>query len=92
MPDRFYSGDICEQFYARDGEFISLVPVFVGYIESDQQVRLNNEHSEFRWVSFEEASALLPFFGQRKVLEHIREAFVENEPTEWLRIQSPPAL
>ena len=92
VPARFYSGDICEQFYEHDEECISLVPVFVGYIESNQQVRLNDEHSEFRWVSFEEASMMLPFSGQRKVLEHIREAFVEDEPTEWLRIQSPPVL
>ena len=88
VPDRFYSGDICEQFYEHDQECISLVPVFVGFMETEQEVRLNHEHTEYCWVTIDEAMELVPFSGQRKVLEHIRRNFVETEPTEWLRIRT----
>ena len=88
VPDRFYSGDVCEQFYDQERECINLIPVFVGYVESNQQVRLNHEHSESRWVSFEEASTMLPSSGQRKVLADIWEVFVENQPPAWLRIEA----
>ena len=88
VPDRFYSGDICEQFYEHDRECISLVPVFVGFIETEQEVRLNDEHSEYRWATFDEAVVMVPFSGQRRVLKHIRRDFVEIEPTEWLRIET----
>ena len=34
-PNRFYSADICEQFYEADRNAISLLPVFVGYAPQD---------------------------------------------------------
>jgi len=88
VPDRFYSADFCEQFYEPDRECVSLVPVFVGYVGPDARVVINKEHSEFRWMNFEEADRVLPFAGQRKMLEHVRKEFVERPPTEWLRIRT----
>ena len=40
-PDRFYSGDICEQFYNAFADVITLIPVFVAYIDRNCQIRLN---------------------------------------------------
>ncbi|WP_336169133.1 NUDIX hydrolase [Ensifer sp. MJa1] len=85
--DRFYSADICEQFYEADRNAISLLPVFVGYARDGATVRLNAEHSDFRWVSFDEAIRMVPFAGQRKVLKHIRDEFIDNEPNPWLLIE-----
>lgn len=72
-PSRFYSADICEQFYEADRDAISLLPVFVGYVPSGATVRLNAEHSDFSWVPFDQAERMVPFAGQRKVLRHIQE-------------------
>ncbi len=83
---RLYSADICEQFYEADKDHISILPVFVGYPAPGQEVRLNHEHSDFRWMSFEEAKAAVPFGGQRRVLAQIEEDFVRSEPTPWLLI------
>ncbi|WDZ77511.1 NUDIX domain-containing protein [Ensifer adhaerens] len=85
--ERFYSADICEQFYEADRNSISLLPVFVGYAPPDASVQLNAEHSEFRWVGFDEALRMVPFAGQRKVLRHIRDEFADNTPNPWLLIQ-----
>ena len=65
---RLYSADICEQFYESDRDTISLLPVFVGFVEPKSTVVINHEHSEFRWVSFDEALTMVPFAGQRHVL------------------------
>ncbi|NVD38102.1 NUDIX domain-containing protein [Ensifer sp. HO-A22] len=86
-PTRFYSADICEQFYEADRNAISLLPVFVGYVHSTAIVTLNAEHSDFRWPTFDEAVRLVPFAGQRKVLRHIQEEFVDREPSAWLQIR-----
>ncbi|WP_077962086.1 NUDIX hydrolase [Ensifer adhaerens] len=85
--DRFYSADICEQFYEADRNAISLLPVFVGFAPKDAAVRLNAEHSDFRWVNFDEAIRMVPFAGQRKVLKHVRDEFVDNQPNPWLLIR-----
>ncbi|MGK9167240.1 NUDIX domain-containing protein [Inquilinus limosus] len=83
---RLYSADICEQFYEADRDAISLLPVFVGFAPPDAAVRLNPEHSEFRWVGFDEAIEMVPFAGQRHVLRHVQREFIDREPSRWLLI------
>ncbi|MFE0757513.1 NUDIX domain-containing protein [Inquilinus sp. NPDC058860] len=84
--EQLYSADICEQFYEADRDAISLLPVFVGFARQEAEVRLNAEHSEARWVSFAEASGMVPFAGQRNVLRHIESEFVAREPNRWLLV------
>ena len=86
VPERLYSANILEQFYEADRECISLIPVFVGFINSDQNVELNDEHSEYAWLTFREAEERLPFAGQRAVLRHVEREFVRRAPNELLRI------
>ncbi len=83
-----YSADICEQFYEADRDAITLTPVFVAYAAPDCRVRLNDEHSEFRWMTFEEAASLLPFSGQRSTLEHIKREFADRKPNPLLEIRA----
>jgi dATP pyrophosphohydrolase len=84
--EKLYSADICEQFYEADRDSISLLPVFVGYAQPEAIVRLNPEHSEFRWVAFDKAAEMVPFAGQRHVLAHVRREFIERKPSHWLLI------
>ncbi len=85
-PERFYSANVCEQFYEVEQECINLVPVFVGFVHADQQVELNWEHSEYRWMTFEEAEGHLLFPGQREMVRYIEREFIDREPYEFLRI------
>lgn len=86
MLERLYSADICEQFYEAERDAISLLPVFVGIAAPDAAVRLNPEHSEFRWAGFDEVAGMVPFAGQRHVLRHVEQEFVAREPSRWLLI------
>jgi hypothetical protein len=63
-----------------------VVPVFVAYVDSSQAVRLNSEHSEFRWVTIAEAQALVPFGGQRRVYEEVQREFIDRRPSPWHEI------
>lgn len=86
---RLYSADICEQFYEADRDAISLLPVFVGFAEPTATVLLNAEHSEFRWVAFDQAVGMVPFAGQRNVLRHAQREFIDRKPSRWLLIHPP---
>lgn len=90
VPRRLYSADVCEQFYDISQDRIEIVPVFVAFVDDGQEVRLNDEHTEYRWVSFREAAQLLPFAGQRSVLTLIRQEFIDSKPNEHLRIKLAP--
>lgn len=85
--DRLYSADICEQFYEADRNAISMLPVFVGFVDAEAAVVINDEHSEFRWLPFETALGMVPFAGQRHVLKHVHAEFVQREPIRHLLIR-----
>lgn len=85
-PNALYSADTCEQFYETDRDAITIAPVFVAFIDNTAEVLLNHEHSEFRWVSFEEAAELVAFGGQRRVLRWIEDEFIERTPSKHLLI------
>ena len=86
VPSRLYSADLCEQFYEIGTDSIWVAPIFVAYVDSDATVRLNEEHSEYCWVSIDRAVELLPFPGQKTMLMHIRHWFVKREPSRLLEI------
>jgi len=38
--------------------FIYIAPVFVGFVEGEQDVVLNQEHTAYQWLSFQEAKEI----------------------------------
>ena len=84
-PDRFYYADICEQCYDANVDCVCVIPVFVAFVDSEQAVVLNEEHSDYRWASFDEAQALLPFASRQVVLRHIEREFIRRPSNEALR-------
>ncbi|CAM5471214.1 hypothetical protein [Rhodanobacter lindaniclasticus] len=85
-PQGFWASSFCEQIYLAATDTVEIVPAFVARLAGDAQVHLNGEHSTFRWVTLDEAAALLPFGSQRDLLAHVRREFVEREPSPFLRL------
>jgi len=85
-PATLHATSFCEQFYLAQDDGIELVPAFVARVADDAALRLNGEHSAFRWATLEEANGLLPFGSQRDLLAHVRREFVEREPSPFLRV------
>ena len=81
-----YSADVCEQFYQIEKDSIWMAPVFVGFLERDSRVIINEEHSEYRWCNMEEAVSLLTYPGAGQILETVHRQFVERAPSPYLRI------
>lgn len=84
VPLRLYSADYCEQFYEASSASICIVPAFVAFVDPDVTITLNAEHSAFQWVTISRAIDLVPFGGQRRLFEHVRENFIRRAPTRWL--------
>lgn len=87
VPERFYSADSVELFYAADRNCIELSPVFVALVNASAQVRLSKEHSAFRWVSRAQAKRMVLFSNQRRDIEQIEREFIRKRPCDFLRIQ-----
>ena len=91
VPDRFYSADILEQFYRPDIDCVVLVPMFVGFLEADREVRLSWEHDAVEWIGVEEADRYLLFENERLAIRDIECRFVQEAPNELLRIDTDRA-
>lgn len=83
---RLYSADFTEQFYEPAKNHVTIIPAFVAYVDPDQEVRLNAEHSEYRWVTFDEARELVAFAGIRRLYDAVEQEFVRQRPAQWLAI------
>ena len=86
IPDRLYSANEVELFYEVSQNCTNVAPVFIGFIDSHQAVELSSEHSEYKWVTCEEAVQLLTFVHQKKTIEIIEATFVRQKPLEFLKI------
>lgn len=84
--DRLYSADYIEQFYDIPTNRITLVPVFVAYLQGPCEVLLNNEHSHYQWCTLNEAKALTPFSNQHAAYNHEWSNFVVRTPSKHLKI------
>lgn len=73
-----FNAQFLEQFYEASVNVIQLIPVFVVMCPPEQEVVLNEEHTEYKWCSLEEALELAPFPNQHAVFKHVWSYFVEK--------------
>ena len=83
-----YTSNKLDQFYSPHEDYIYMAPVFVGYVNDDQKVNLNYEHSEYKWLSFNEAIEQVTLPGNDEVLTFIEKHFVKNTPSKLLRVRN----
>jgi dATP pyrophosphohydrolase len=81
-----YSSNKFDQFYDSQENYIYIAPVFVGYVDDSEEVMINFEHKDFKWMTFYEAKKKVVLPGNDEVLEHIEKHFVKNHPVKWLRV------
>lgn len=67
-----FVADCVNRFYDPHSDCVNLVPIF-GIEVVSSQVNLSNEHSEFRWVTLEQAVSLLTWKDQKHALRTVNE-------------------
>jgi dihydroneopterin triphosphate diphosphatase len=85
-PKHFYQASYVNRFYLAYTDEVVLSPVFAAEVDASAQVRLSAEHTDFAWVSYEEALRRFAWPGQRKALAVIREQFILGQPFDPSRI------
>lgn len=81
-----YSANQFDQIFSPKENYIYIAPVFVGFVEEEQPVILNDEHSEYQWFPFEEAKEVISLPGNEEVLQSIENNFVKKKPLIHLKI------
>lgn len=76
---RLWAVPFTNNFYEASKDRVNIIPVFAAEVLS-QEVVLSREHNEFRWVTFEEASELLPWPAQIEGLRIVHEFIAGEKP------------
>ncbi|PKL83178.1 MAG: NUDIX pyrophosphatase [Ignavibacteriae bacterium HGW-Ignavibacteriae-3] len=79
-PIQFWAVPNINSFYSAETDEICVIPVFAGLVESDAKIIISEEHTEYRWVTKDEAKTMLAWPGQRNSVEIIADYF-KNENT-----------
>ncbi|MEC0126546.1 NUDIX hydrolase [Paenibacillus pabuli] len=83
---RLYSANQFEQYYSPMEDYTYTAPVFVGYVDESQPVQLNHEHSDYQWMTFDEAKENAALPGIDHILDFVEKHFAKKAPSKWLRI------
>ncbi|MBN8192964.1 NUDIX domain-containing protein [Bacillus sp. NTK074B] len=81
-----YSANTFDRIYSIEGNYIYIAPVFVGFVAADQEININEEHSDFRWLTFQEAMDTVSLPGNDEVLAFIEKHFVMKEAPGYLKV------
>jgi len=77
-PKRMFIADHVSTFYEQNGDLINLVPVF-GIETETKHITLSSEHSEYKWMDFEDAERTLAWNGQKKGIRNVYEMLISND-------------
>ena len=76
-PIRIFVADHVSRFYETHGDRVNLVPVF-GIETETKRITLSSEHSEYKWMDFEDAERTLVWNGQKKGIRTVYEMLISN--------------
>lgn len=77
-PNKMFIVDHVSKFYEQIDDRINLVPVF-GIEVNTQEVVLSDEHSEYKWVTIDEALDLLVWTGQKQAIKIVNNMILSND-------------
>jgi dATP pyrophosphohydrolase len=89
--DRFYSADFINQFYDEARDAVVLAPVLAVTVRDHSTLDLADDFQEAGWFDRDEATARLPFSGQRWAVRHIDEIMGIGESESELYRFNPDA-
>ena len=86
-PKKLFVADHIASFYDARNDRIQMVPIF-GIEVDNSEVQLSEEHSEYKWVSFDEALTLLTWKGQKEGLRIVHDEILSGDDrTKWSEIK-----
>jgi dihydroneopterin triphosphate diphosphatase len=80
-PIALYNTPLTNTFYFYTTDSVNVSPVFAAEVKAADDVRLSNEHEEFRWLTEKDAVSLLVWPGQKSAIRIIHDYIVLKNPS-----------
>jgi len=86
-PHKIFVADHIASFYDARIDTVKMIPIFGIEVKGDDVI-LSHEHSDFRWVTFDEALDLLTWKGQKAAIRTVHDEIISNdERPKWSEIK-----
>lgn len=69
VPELYWVIPSLNHFYNHRNNEIELIPAFAAKLNINVHVELNEEHSEYKWIEFEDVDNYLPWPEQQRLLK-----------------------
>jgi 8-oxo-dGTP pyrophosphatase MutT (NUDIX family) len=86
VPKEFFSLPFVASFFSQRENRVQHVPVFAAIVSEAEVVRLSSEHTEYRWLAYEDILALLPFPSHKDATKIFREYIIEGKESDLFRV------
>ena len=86
-PETFWSIPSINQFYEAKTDTIHSIAAFAAEVQPRASVRLDDEHTDFKWITIDEISEFIPWPEQRRLMKLTHTILTENSYQilpEWL--------
>lgn len=69
IPIKFWTIPSVNQFYEAKSDMVHSIPAFAAEIDADSQIQLDEEHSDYKWVSIESIEPYISWPEQRRLMK-----------------------
>lgn len=84
-PFLFWTIPSVNQFYDHQADTIYHIPAFGAQIKSNSTIKLNHEHSEYKWISEDEIDTYISWPEQRRLMKLLVTILTKNKILEeWI--------
>jgi dATP pyrophosphohydrolase len=70
-PERFFKTDYVETFYSEHTDAVHLVPAFAAFVSNTPPPALSEEHTDFAWLTHDDALARFVWPSQKEAVRII---------------------
>ena len=77
-PTAFHQVEFLEMFYHRGRDRVNVLPVFAAAVPRQAKVRLNDEHTDFRWVPLSDVEKSFLWRVQRQAVDIIHHDIISG--------------
>ncbi len=88
-PRQFWSIPSVNTFYEAKTDQIHQIPAFAVELDLDSNPQLDDEHSEYRWISIDDLDSYLHWPEQKRLIRLTYELLVNDQILPEWRIQIP---
>lgn len=78
VPNTFWVIPSVNRFYEPKTDMIHAIPAFAAQLNPNADIRLDEEHTDYKWVKADEISRYIPWPEQRRLIKLIHTILTDN--------------